>query len=307
MKVLVLAYQEIGCACLEALIEADADVKAVLTHEDEAGENIWFRSVARTAEDAGLPVYTPETPNTPEVLELAESYSPDFIFSFYYRHLLSKDFLSLARKGAYNMHGSLLPRYRGRAPINWVLVNGETETGMTLHRMTPRPDAGPIVAQQRVAIDEADTVVDLYRKMTVAAKSVMAESWPLLASGKAVETPQDEARASYYGRRRPEDGRVDWNRPAKQAYDLVRAVTRPYPGAFAFHQGRPLLIWSAEYDRRSRTDQTSGRVLAAEPGRGAAVACGSGVLYIREAQWKGGEPIPAQDLAKILPPGAELE
>ncbi|MBU2551009.1 MAG: bifunctional UDP-glucuronic acid oxidase/UDP-4-amino-4-deoxy-L-arabinose formyltransferase, partial [Proteobacteria bacterium] len=201
MRVVVLAYQEIGYVCLEALLQAGARVVAVLTHEDDPGEEVWFRSVAGLAGVRGLPVFTPSDPNAPEVLDRVRALEPDFIFSFYYRNLLGRPFLNLARRGAYNLHGSLLPKYRGRAPINWVLVQGESETGLTLHRMVERPDAGDVAARVRVPIAESDTVADLYRKMTVAAAGLVAETWPDLAAGRIVEAPQDESRATYFGRR----------------------------------------------------------------------------------------------------------
>jgi len=306
MSVLVLAYQDIGYVCLEALLQAGAEVTAVFTHEDDPGEEIWFRSVAELARSRSLPVYTPEDPNHPEMAALVRSLAPDFIFSFYYRYLLSAEFLAAARRGAYNLHGSLLPRYRGRAPINWVLVNGETETGLTLHRMIPRPDAGDIAAQVRVPIAESDTIRELYAKMTAAAARLITATWPELAAGRIKEVPQDESQAGYFGRRRPEDGRIDWQAPAKKIYDLCRAVTHPYPGCFTFHQGKKLYIWSAGYDSDPET-RPPGTVLGLDGEKGLAVACGQGRLYIKSAQWAGQGELAGPELVRIdLPAGARL-
>jgi len=306
MGVLVLAYQDIGYVGLEALLQAGAEVAAVFTHEDDPGEEVWFRSVAELARSRGLPVHTPEDPNRPEMTDLVRSLAPDFIFSFYYRHLLSGEFLAAARRGAYNLHGSLLPSYRGRAPINWVLVNGETETGLTLHRMTVRPDAGDIAAQVRVPIAEADTIRELYAKMTAAAARLITETWPELAAGRIEEVPQDESQASYFGRRRPEDGRIDWQAPAKKIYDLCRAVTHPYPGCFTFYQGKKLYIWSAGYDADPET-RPPGTVLGPDGEKGLAVACGRGRLCVRSAQWAGREELAGPELVRIeLSVGARL-
>jgi UDP-4-amino-4-deoxy-L-arabinose formyltransferase/UDP-glucuronic acid dehydrogenase (UDP-4-keto-hexauronic acid decarboxylating) len=299
MGLVVMAYQEIGYVCLEVLIQAGAEVAAVFTHQDDPDEEIWFRSVAELAREAGIPVYTPNDPNTLEVLELVGTAEPDFIFSFYYRYLLSADLLALARCGAYNLHGSMLPKYRGRAPVNWVLVNGEQETGVTLHRMTAKPDAGPIVAQKVVLIDERDTVRELYAKMVDRARQLMAETWPRMALGDYRETPQDESGATYFGGRKPSDGLIDWTWPAKRVYDLCRAVTHPYPGAFTHIEQRRLLIWDADYETSGETKAAPGTVLGLDSEKGIEVACGQGRIYIRSAQWVGEPETGWSDLRRL--------
>jgi len=307
MRLVVLAYQEIGYVCLEALLRAGAEVALVLTHEDDSGEEIWFRSVAELARAWNIPVYAPDDPNSSDVLTLVSEQAPDFIFSFYYRRLLSQKFLALARRGAYNLHGSLLPRYRGRAPINWALVNGETETGLTLHRMITRPDAGDIAAQVRVPISEPDTIRDLYADMTAAAARLIAETWPELAAGRITEVPQDESQATYFGQRRPEDGLIDWRSPAKKIYDLCRAVTHPYPGTFTFYNGRKLYIWSAAHRPATGDGPPPGTVLSPEDQEGPLVACGQGCLSIQAAQWAGQAELAGPGLAGLnLSPGAKL-
>jgi methionyl-tRNA formyltransferase len=158
--------------------------------------------------------------------------APDFLFSFYYRHMLPAAILRLPSRGAYNMHGSLLPKYRGRVPVNWAILAGERETGATLHAMVEKPDAGAIVDRMAVPILPDDTALDVFRKVTVAAEIVLDRSLPALLQGRARLEPQDLARGSYFGARRPEDGRIDWSRGAREIHDLVRAVAPPYPGAF---------------------------------------------------------------------------
>ena len=152
MKTVVFAYHDIGCTGLRALVDAGYDIQAVFTHADEPGENRFFASVARLAAELGLPVFAPEDVNHPLWLERLRQWQPDVLFSFYYRRLLDESLLAVAPKGGYNLHGSLLPRYRGRAPVNWALVNGETETGVTLHSMVKRADAGDIAGQIPVPI-----------------------------------------------------------------------------------------------------------------------------------------------------------
>ena len=226
----VFAYHDVGVRCLAVLLARGVEISLVVTHRDDARENIWFGSVERLARDHGLEVATPENPA--ELAERLAGLAPDFIFSFYYRNMLPGSVLAAARRGAYNMHGSLLPKYRGRVPVNWAILRGEAETGATLHEMVAKPDAGGIVDRMAVPILPDDVALDVFRKVTVAAELVLHRSLPRLIDGTASLTPQDLSQGSYFGGRKPEDGRIDWRRGAREIHDLVRAVAPPYPGAF---------------------------------------------------------------------------
>ena len=241
-RAVAFAYHDVGARCLGVLLELGVCVPLVVTHRDDPGEHVWFASVMRLAQRRGIETISPDDPNAAEAVARVRSIAPDFLFSFYYRTMLSRRLLDCARRGAYNMHGSLLPKYRGRAPINWAVLNGETETGATLHEMTEKPDAGPIVDQARVPIGPDDLALDVLRKVTDAAETIMRRSLPRLVAGTAVLRPQDLSRGSYFGRRTPEDGRIDWNRGTNEIHNLVRAVAPPYPGAFTdLRQGRLLI------------------------------------------------------------------
>jgi len=280
MKAVVLAYHDIGCAGLEALLRHGCQVQAVFTHRDNPNETIWFHSVAERASKAGIPVYAPENINHPLWVARIRALKPDIIFSFYYRQMVKPPVLDIPPKGCLNLHGSLLPKYRGRCPVNWVLINGEKETGVTMHYMTPRPDDGDIVAQEKVKIDGNDTAFTLFGKMTDAAKKMLDEALPRILSAKAGRIKQNNALASYFGGRRPEDGEIDWNKNAEQISNLVRAVTKPYPGAFTFSGDRKLIIWSASVKAGGKAAQP-GQVLNANP---FTVACARGTLQIEQAQ-----------------------
>lgn len=238
----VFGYHNVGVRCLAVLLAHGVRVLAVITHEDASGETIWFDSMARNAALYDLPVLTPPDPNTPEFLDRISGLAPDYLFSFYYRSMLDPALLGLARHGAFNMHGSLLPRYRGRAPVNWAVLHGERETGATLHEMVEKPDAGRIVDQQSVPILPNDTAREVFDKVTVAAETVLDRSLPALLAGNARLTPQDLAAGSYFGGRRPADGRIDWTRTAREIHNLVRAVAPPYPGAFCSLNGMELRV-----------------------------------------------------------------
>ncbi|WP_085714962.1 bifunctional UDP-4-amino-4-deoxy-L-arabinose formyltransferase/UDP-glucuronic acid oxidase ArnA [Pseudomonas sp. B28(2017)] len=279
-KAVVFAYHDIGCAGIESLLASGFQIAAVFTHADDPKENAFYGSVAQLCARHGIAVHAPEDANHPLWIERIAKLDPDYIFSFYYRNLLSETLLATARKGAFNLHGSLLPRYRGRAPANWVLVNGETETGVTLHRMVKRADAGAIVSQQKVAIERSDTALSLHGKLRVAAADLLRDTLPALLQGKASETPQDESKATVFGRRTPADGKLVWAKPAEELFNLVRAVTQPYPGAFCAVGEHKLIVWSAEV-AKGNEGLAPGRVISVDPLR---IACGEDSLIINAGQ-----------------------
>lgn len=241
MKTIVFAYHDIGIVGLEALALGKFDIQAIFSHLDDPEENIWFGSVADWAKKNRIPVFFPKNVNIPQWTEMIRQYSPEVIFSFYYRNLLSRDVFRIPPAGSFNLHGSLLPSYRGRCPVNWVLVNGEERTGVTLHHIVEAPDAGDIVGQKEILIEFEDTAYTLYQKLCTKAKTLLEEVLPLIKNGTAPRIAQDLKQGSYYGGRRPEDGKIDWQWPVMQVYNLVRAVTEPYPGAFTHLRPHPCL------------------------------------------------------------------
>ncbi|MFC3111093.1 formyltransferase [Undibacterium arcticum] len=245
MKAVVFAYHNVGVRCLKVLLARGVDVALVVTHEDNPSETIWFESVAALCREHGIPTVTPADPRSPELFERIKTLQPDFIFSFYYRHMLAPELLALAKHGAYNMHGSLLPKYRGRVPVNWAVLHGETETGATLHEMTAKPDAGAIIGQSAVPILPDDTAYEVFGKLTVAAEQTLWNALPDLLAGHAPKLPNELAKGSYFGGRTPEDGRIDWSQNAQNVYNLYRAVAPPYPGAFTQIGDRTFVIGKA--------------------------------------------------------------
>ncbi|WP_109482959.1 formyltransferase [Paraburkholderia sp. C35] len=241
-RAVVFAYHNVGVRCLQVLLARGVDVALVVTHEDNPTENIWFGSVASVAAEHGIPVVTPSDPKSPELRAQIVNARPDFIFSFYYRHMLPVDLLAVAPRGAFNMHGSLLPKYRGRVPTNWAVLNGETETGATLHEMAAKPDAGAIIGQTPVPILPDDTAAQVFDKVTVAAEQTLWRVLPALLKGEAPHLPNDLAHGSYFGGRKPEDGRIDFSQSAQQVYNLIRAVAPPYPGAFTDIGGQRFIV-----------------------------------------------------------------
>ena len=285
MKAVVLAYHTIGCRGIEALLRNGVEIVSVFTHKDAPGETIWFESVAQLAASRNIPVYAPEDINHPLWVKKIRELEPDILFSFYYRHLVQSPILDTPPKGCLNLHGSLLPRYRGRVPINWVLVNGEKETGVTLHYMTPRPDDGDIVCRKRIPISQNDTAKSLHEKAAAATSKMLDEILPRISDGTAPRTPQDHAAATYFGGRSPRDGEIDWTWTGTRVRDLVRAVSLPYPGAFSHVGDRKCLFWAVS-ETADRTDAARpGTVLSIYP---LVIACGKGAVCVDFGQTEGG-------------------
>jgi methionyl-tRNA formyltransferase len=242
IRALVFAYHNVGVGCIKALLDAGIQIELVVTHVDDPHENIWFGSVAALCQERSIPYVQPEASDLLELLPQFKKIAPDYIFSFYYRHLISTAILDTARIAALNMHGSLLPKYRGRAPVNWAILHGETETGASLHIMEAKPDAGDIVGQVAVPIHPDEDATAVFAKVSNAAIEVIQAALPELLQGRVPRTPNALAKGSYFGGRKPEDGRIHWNQSAKQVHDLIRAVAPPYPGAFTDWQGARMVI-----------------------------------------------------------------
>jgi methionyl-tRNA formyltransferase len=257
MKAVVFAYSNVGDRCLRVLDAGGVQVPLVVTHRDRPGETLWFQRVADTATELGVPFIYADDPRAPELAAAVAAAQPDLIFSFYYRAMIPMTLLALARAGAFNMHGSLLPHFRGRAPTNWAVLMGATETGATLHEMVAAPDAGAIVDQSAVPILPDDTARQVFDKVTVAAEQVLWRSLPAILAGRAPRRYNDVSKGSYFGGRKAEDGRIDWSQPAAAVYNLIRAVAPPYPGAFTEIGGRRLVV--------ARARRVPGETLAGRP------------------------------------------
>lgn len=294
MKVVVFAYHNIGCEGIKALLRHGFDISCVFTHVDNPDENIWFDSAAALAAARGIEVAAPEDPNHPLWVARVRMMKPDFIFSFYYRKMLGRELLAIPKKGAFNLHGSLLPKYRGRCPINWAVINGEKETGVTLHYMEARPDSGAILAQERFAIGDNDSALDVHKKAAKSAAALLDKVLPQLKKGAVKAVRQDEAKATYYGGRTPADGAIDFTQSTSAVRNLVRGVTHPYPGAFAFAGGKKYLFWQVS-EVKTNKKAVPGTILSAAP---FTVACGRNAVKIDFAQAQDGVCCSGEQLAR---------
>ena len=251
----VFAYHNIGVIGLKALLSAGVEIPLVVTHQDNPDENVWFDSVAEIAQQVGIPIITPDNPNQAAVIQKLQLLNPQWLFSFYYRHMLSKEILAIAEQGAFNLHGSLLPKYRGRAPVNWAVLQGESETGVSLHQMVEKPDAGALVDQFSIPIDSNDTAHDVFLKLCPAAELLLARCLPKLLNGQAKLTPLDLTGGSYFSGRKPADGLIDWKQSAWKIHNLIRAVAPPYPGAFFTYQDKTIALLGSHYAEEKAVSQ----------------------------------------------------
>lgn len=299
MSVVVLAYHEMGCTGLRALLRRGVQVSAVFTYADDPHENCWFASVAALARSAGIPAILTEAINDEAWVRHVAALKPDALFSFYYRHIVGRALREIPRLGAFNLHGSLLPRYRGRCPVNWQLVHGERESGVTLHEMIGRADAGDIVGQERVPVGPDDTALQLYARLNAAAEVLLARELDAVLAGRAVRRPQDESQATVFGGRRPEDGRIVWSWPRRRVHDLVRAVAPPWPGAFGELPDGRLLVGRTSLELPAGAPSPApGRVALS----GGELFIGAGDGPVRVLEWAAPAGRPLRD-GEALDPG----
>ena len=305
MSVVLCGYHNMGCAALKVLMELGVEVPAVFTHRDDPGENTWFSSLSELAQQNDIPVYFPDNINDKQWVDLLRKINPDILLSCYFRQMIKEDVLAVPRLAAVNLHGSLLPKYRGRCPVNWQLVYGEKKSGVTLHHMVLKADAGDIVGQKAVEVADTDTALDLFTKLEDAAVDVLREYIPKLLDGTAPRIVQDHSQATYFGGRKPEDGRIDWSWDAHRICNLVRAVAWPYPGAFFEKDGDMIMVWAAE-PVEQQPKAPPGTVLAVDD-KAALVAAGEGAVRLRCVSEKNSTPEQPLDMAAVMKPGAVLK
>ncbi len=190
-----------------------------------------------------------ETEKYHQFIEKIKALKADIAVCYSYDRILRSEILSIFPEGIYNLHGALLPQYRGGNALNWVLINGEKETGMTLHLMEESVDTGPIVLQKRVLIQSDDTAVTLSIKLKKAAQSILPKFWKMVEDKQVVSFKQDDSKASYYPKRNPDDGEFNWNQKPERIYNLIRGLVKPWPGAFYYENGKKHIIdWYIPYD-----------------------------------------------------------
>lgn len=245
-KILFFGFSDVGYRCLKYMLDEGYNVIGVFTHDTDPHEAHWFKTPESLAKENFIPVFKPETLKTEKWYRKVKYMQPDLILSLYYRNIIPEEIFSQAKLGAYNMHGSYLPAYRGRAPLNWAIINGESYGGVSLHVLEKKFDTGAVVDQEKVDFGENEYVGDIQPRISDAALRVFTRSLESLLDGNPKTLPQDLSKASYFGKRTPEDGRIDFSKTAREVFNLIRGVSKPFPGAFTEIDGQKTVIWRAK-------------------------------------------------------------
>jgi methionyl-tRNA formyltransferase len=270
--IVVAGYSDIGTRCTKWLLDQGEPVRLIYSHPDRPGEERWWESLAELGRARGIPVVLLDDLSSSGEVDRLKVLAPDFLFSFYFRTMIPDAVLAVPSQGALNMHGSLLPQFRGRSPVNWAILKGASRTGASLHYMVHKADAGDLVDQEAVPIGPDDDILAVSRRVGDAALVVLGRAWPKLKAGVAPRLPLDLTKGSYFGARRPEDGQIDWTKSAREVHDLVRAVTRPWPGAFTDLFGPKVTVWKTRLSGFGGHDTFPGKIEPTE--RSVIVYCG---------------------------------
>ncbi len=288
MRAVFFGNHTVGVTALDALREC-ADVAMVVAHPTDPEDGVRYHSVHDHAARCGLKVMRSRG-DDPEMDRCVRAARPDLILSADYRYLLPMPVVDAAKTAAVNLHPSLLPRYRGRAAINWAILRGERELGLTAHLIAAGMDAGDIVEQARFTLDDHEDVGDALAKLYPLYAELTRRVVGHVCAGHLPRRPQNHALATAFPHRRPEDGAIDWTQPAEQVHRLVRAVAAPYPGAFGFVGENQIQIWRAQI---VEPVGTPGTVLTVEDDA-FVVACGRGSLRVTRWDTADGSPCPLE-------------
>ena len=301
-RVIFLGTPQFALPSLEALLTSGEDVVAVVTQPDRPrgrGQVVSPSPVKELALAWRVPVLQPQRLQDPELLRRLASYAPELMIVVAYGRILTHEILALPSAGFLNVHASLLPRYRGSAPINWALIKGERETGVTIQWVQYEVDSGPIFLQERVPINAEDDAGTLYRKLSERGAALLVQALDLLRRGEAVKQPQPQEGITYAPPITPEMRRLNWQLPAPEVSGWIRGLD-PRPGAYARWQGRGLKLFGALVKKSQGRLAPPGTVLRVTP-QGLEIACGEGSITVKEMQLAGHKRLPAPEFLRGHP------
>lgn len=253
MKIAFFGASSLGYSCCEAILEAGYEVSIIFTIPKEFKisyspnkpvSNVLYKDFSVLGTKYNIPVYEINQ-NIREYIDTFKSYQPDFILAIGWYYMIPQKFIDIVPKGAAGIHASMLPKGRGNAPLVWALINGESETGITFFFFSEGVDNGEIIGQKKILINDNETIATLLEKVEKKSISLLLESMPRISDGSVKTIKQDENYATYYRKRAPEDGIIDWSKNSEQIDRFIRAQTRPYPGAYTIIQNKKIIIWDA--------------------------------------------------------------
>ncbi len=289
MRILFIGGKRRGTLCLQSLLMDGKNIVGLMALKEDPHEHVYYKKIEVVAEEQGIPFRIPDDINSQEHIDFIKTLSPDIILIIGWRQIIRPAVIELAKKGAFLVHDSLLPYYRGSAPTNWSILLGEKVTGLSLICVDRGVDTGNIVGQIHVPIYPSDNAGTLINRKDEACVQLLLDFLHKMEKGDISSVPQEHSAASYMAPRIPDDGIIDWSLPVEQIDRLVRAVTYPWPGAFTFWEDKKLIIWSTElYDNRNpKYHGVPGQVVARIKGRGVLVMGADDVLLVKEVQIEG--------------------
>lgn len=298
MKIFLFLASRRGYAVLKKLIAAKAQICGILCLIEDAHEEQFHPRVSALAQEHGIPIFYSSDIKPSEYVTVLQQTKPDIAFAIGWRYLISKAAYSLPPKGTLILHDSLLPKFRGFAPMNWAIICGEKKSGVTLFHIADGVDCGPIVDQLSTDITLQDTAKTVDEKIINLYEDIIIKNLPGLAAGTTVSVPQDDSIATYTCKRTPEDGEINWQLSALQVYNLIRGLTHPFPGAYTTLKGKKILIWGAELPEKQEiyVGNIPGRVLGKRDGK-IEVLTGNGVLRLTRLQYSDEEEKDASEIA----------
>lgn len=297
MRVIFMGTPEFAVPSLDMLVREGYDVAAVVTQPDKPkgrGNKLTPPPVKVYAQEHGIPVLQPVKVRTPEYAEQLRRLEPELMVTAAYGRILTKEVLDIPPLGTINVHGSLLPRYRGAAPIQWAIINGDRVTGITTMFTDVGMDTGDMLLKKEVEIPDTMTCGELYGIMADVGAQVLKETLEQLKAGTLIRAPQPHDQATPAPMVEKEIGRIDWSRDARTVHNLVRG-TDPWPGAFTFYEGERVRIWKTIKGEQDFSGKIPGTICSVN-GEGITVACGSGTVIIKEVQVDSGKRIAATNL-----------
>ena len=299
-----MGNHNIGVMCLGHLIQRGHEIAAVIGIPEDPDEVKYYDSVLGKADQLRLQTYAPKNVNNSELVAVFRELAPDLIVVISYRQILRKPIIDIPRLGVINLHGALLPKFRGGSPINWAIINGESETGVTIHYIDEGVDTGPIIAQRRIPITCDDTAVTLFEKVTNEGFELFKQVVYYFETGSVPTIPNRKEEGSYYRRRTPDQGVIDWKLDATSIYNLIRALVPPFPGAFSYIRGRKMTVeWGVPL-AVSKEDTAPGELFRFTHSGQYAVAAGSGSILLNKVNLDGfgsGTPEELFPRADVIP------
>jgi len=283
MRILFFGGHKLAKITLEYLLEKNKNIiAAVMTETD----NEWYHGLEEVTDEYNLKLFEEKSINDNQFVEKVRSeLKPDLIISVNFDQIFKKEIINIPEKGCINIHASLLPEYRGRAPLNWAILKGENETGVSVHYINEDIDTGKIILQERIEIKKTDYIADILEKAKEKYPEMINEAVDLIDNDKVDPVEQKKENGSYYGKRNPADGLIDWEQSAIKIYNLIRAVSHPYPGAFTYLNKKKVFIWRVEVEDKVANNEKPGKIIKKD-GNSFIVQCGRGQLLVTDYETK---------------------